>query len=420
MTRSNTSPQTMNLSAASLSSTGRPTSSHFRVMVCVVLGLACAGGAVAQERRVLPRSGEAYFPLRAGALWKFRRTRAGGVASSVELLCRGRVASGKNEGFELWVTADGDEPGGYEYWRADATGLFEFNVANKVGSPASPTPGLLTYVPVRWLPTPVGVETEWTWSSPVRPREGSGRWPTAEFRGAVEHFADELVVPAGKFEGVKVSVVFRWPESEEGLRTVMWFVPGVGPVRREVYDLGAAGETLRERDELVEFAPGPTEVADPSQAAARFVAANRALWPGEEPTLRVLEIPPLDSAVASSFVLATAGDDRRVLAVMGDEVTPIDFARIDSLRALWKGETRPSTGKSNTGALATFAKLCLLLQQAARGVAVAAPVRFRTTRMTGVGNAAGFTHTGSFATATDEVEVVVKDGDLRSVTIKAK
>lgn len=384
------------------------------------LGLALALGAAgaAQDRRVLPQSGDAYFPLRPGAAWKYRRTQAGGVASDLQLTCRGPVAAGNRRAFEL--VARTDDGVGFEYWNADASGVWEHPNANMGSGAMAAASGMTAGMPARWLPTPVGVETTWEWQAPVRPRGGTGRWPTAQYRGAIDTFAESIEVPAGAFEAVKVSTWFRWPDSDDGQRTVLWLVPGTGPVRREVYDIEAGQETLRYRDDLTAFTPGPDTGPDLLATATTFVAAHGDLWP-EPPVLQVLELPLQESAIVTRFVLATGASGRKLLAVDGETTTIVDLGDIASLRALWASDAIPPAPAAGTGSanLTRFAKLCCMLRRSLAS-GKAEPVRFGMSRTSSSGGPDGFVHTGTFFDGDDQIAVTVKDGTLQQVKFGSK
>jgi len=378
---------------------------------------ACLGAAIpAQTPRVLPRGGQAYFPLRPGSIWKFRRTAAAGVQSAVELSCRGPVVSGKWQAFELVERSEQDV--GFEYWHTDDDGVWKHGE----GRPRSAMAGMAPRSPLRFLPAPVGIQTSWDTEAMVPPQGGNGAWPTVVHHGTIDTFADAVTVPAGEFVAVKVTLGFSWPESEDGEQTIIWFVPGIGPVQREVYDVAAGRATLRWRDELVTHTAGPEVVPDPLAVAAAFVAAHGDRWPDGPPALAAVDLPVQDAAVVSRFVVVGTQVPRTLLAVRGETAAVVDLADANTLRELWAAEVvAPAPGPRTFagGDLRRFATLCLQLRAVSAGGALA-PVHIRSSRMSTSGGPDGFVQSGSFDDGAHRVELQVKNGELQGVTVSTK
>lgn len=292
----------------------------------------------APDRRVPGRTGGDYFPLQVGSVWIYTRTDPTGARSEVEVTCRGEARSGRVTAFELGARA---ETGGrYEYWRVDDAGVWRHT-----GYSNGDMPGLVADTAARYLACPLGLETVWSWKQRLAPalaqlmgREFDAREP-APHRAQILDTGAEVEVPAGTFRTVCVQIDMQPDPGGFGQRVVMWFAPGVGPVRRETFNLDANTQSIIERDELRKFTPGPEVPPDPLEVARAFVQAHGELWPVGEPGLELVALSLGNSAMVSRFVRVVAKEGPQVLRVGLDGVAPFDLDSVSDVQAFFVAES---------------------------------------------------------------------------------
>ncbi len=391
-------------------------------MRCLLLTLAVANvcSLAAQDRPALGRTGADWFPLGTGAKWTYARTDQTGARSEILVTCRGEAKAGRTEAFELGTRTE--ESGSYEYWRVDDAGVWRH-----AGLGDGVMPGLTAEAGARWLACPIGLETSWSWKQRLEPaltrlvgNEFDAR-ELAPYRAELRDLGAEVVVPAGTFRAACVQIDVQPDPGGAGQRVLIWFASGVGPVKRETYNLDANAAVLIERDELKAFTPAPAATAGPLQLAQAFVQAHADLW-SQPPELELLAFAPGNVAVVNRFVRARAETGPRLLRVAEGVVVPFDLEVGADVQAYFEAEsvTAAANRLPQHMEMNQFSRLYFALRASLDGPGVPVPT-MRSSRSSSSGGPDGMVRSGTFTASNgDELEMVFRNGKLEKIAFKRK